>query len=125
MDQTACSVGGLIHIDFADPDNTYVKKLDVDFEAYDHCLCITDTKGSHADLTDEYASIPADMKKAAAYFGKEVLRQVDEKEFFGKLAELREKLGGPSGASRPPFLWRREESGRGDRRIGAGRFRCI
>lgn len=93
MDQTACSVGGLIHIDFADPDNTYVKKLDVDFEAYDHCLCITDTKGSHADLTDEYASIPADMKKAAAYFGKEVLRQVDEKEFFGKLAELREKLG--------------------------------
>ena len=75
MDQTACSVGGLIHIDFADPDNTYVKKLDVDFEAYDHCLCITDTKGSHADLTDEYASIPADMKKAAAYFGKEVLRQ--------------------------------------------------
>ena len=59
----------------------------------DHCLCITDTKGSHADLTDEYASIPADMKKAAAYFGKEVLRQVDEKEFFGKLAELREKLG--------------------------------
>ncbi|MCD8020102.1 MAG: galactokinase, partial [Clostridiales bacterium] len=93
MDQTACSVGGLIHIDFADPDHMLVKKIDVDFEAYDHCLCITDTKGSHADLTDDYAAIPVDMKKVATYFGKEYLREVDEKEFYAKLADLRQAVG--------------------------------
>ena len=116
MDQTASSVGGLIHIDFADPAHTYVKKIDVDFEAYGHCLCITDTKGSHADLTDDYAAIPADMKKAASYFGKEVLREVDEKEFYGRLAELREKLGDRSVLRAIHFL---EEEKRVDEEIAA------
>lgn len=116
MDQTASSVGGLIHIDFADPAHTYVKKIDVDFEAYGHCLCITDTKGSHADLTDDYAAIPADMKKAASYFGKEVLREVDEKEFYGRLAELREKLGDRSVLRAIHFF---EEEKRVDREIAA------
>ena len=116
MDQTASSVGGLIHIDFADPAHTYVKKIDVDFEAYGHCLCITDTKGSHADLTDDYAAIPADMKKAASYFGKEVLREVDEKEFYGRLAELREKLGDRSVLRAIHFF---EEEKRVDEEIAA------
>lgn len=116
MDQTASSVGGLIHIDFADPAHTYVKKIDVDFEAYGHCLCITDTKGSHADLTDDYAAIPVDMKKAASYFGKEVLREVDEKEFYGRLAELREKLGDRSVLRAIHFF---EEEKRVDEEIAA------
>lgn len=116
MDQTASSVGGLIHIDFADPAHTYVKKIDVDFEAYGHCLCITDSKGSHADLTDDYAAIPADMKKAASYFGKEVLREVDEKEFYGRLAELREKLGDRSVLRAIHFF---EEEKRVDEEIAA------
>lgn len=93
MDQMACSVGGLIHIDFKDVENPMVEKVDVDFSSYHHSLCITDTKGSHADLTDEYAAVPAEMKQVAAYFGKEVLREVDEAEFYGKISELREKLG--------------------------------
>lgn len=79
MDQMACSVGGLIHIDFADPKNPIVEKVEVDFGAYRHSLCITDTKGSHADLTDDYARIPQEMKKVALFFGKEFLREVDEK----------------------------------------------
>ena len=116
MDQTASSVGGLIHIDFADPAHTYVKKIDVDFEAYGHCLCITDTKGSHADLTDDYAAIPADMKKAAAYFGKEVLREVDEKDFYGRLADLRDKLGDRSVLRAIHFF---EEEKRVDEEIAA------
>ena len=56
-------------------------------------LCIVDTKGSHQDLTPDYAQIPADMKAIATYFGKEVLRDVDEKEFFAAIPALREKLG--------------------------------
>ena len=93
MDQTACAVGGLIHIDFKDPKAPVVEKVDVDFENHACSLCIVDTKGSHQDLTPDYAQIPADMKAIATYFGKEVLRDVDEKEFFAAIPVLREKLG--------------------------------
>ncbi len=93
MDQMACSVGGLIHIDFADPKNPIVEKIEVDFGAYRHSLCITDTKGSHADLTDDYAQIPQEMKKVALFFGKEFLREVDEKEFYKNIATLQKECG--------------------------------
>lgn len=93
MDQMACSVGGLIHIDFADPKNPIVEKIEVDFGSYRHSLCITDTKGSHADLTDDYAQIPQEMKKVAAFFGKEFLREVDEKDFYKNIAKLQKECG--------------------------------
>lgn len=93
MDQTACAVGGLIHIDFADPTKPVVEKVEVDFEAHKYSLCIVDTKGSHHDLTDDYAEIPEEMKLVADFFGKEFLREVDEKDFFANIAMLREKLG--------------------------------
>lgn len=80
MDQMASSVGGLIFIDFKNPEVPVVKQVPIDFEAYGHSLCIVDTKGSHADLTPDYAAIPEEMKKIAKYFGKEVLREVDEQE---------------------------------------------
>ena len=89
MDQCACAVGGLINIDFKDPSAPVVRHLDVDFSKFDHSLCIVDTKGSHADLTDEYAAIPAEMKSVAAFFGKEVLRDVDVDAFYSNLAEVR------------------------------------
>ena len=91
MDQMACSVGGMIYIDFAK--DTYVKKLDVDFNQFEHSLCIVDTKGSHADLTDEYAAVPAEMKAVAEYFGKELLFEVDEDIFYNEIANIREKTG--------------------------------
>ncbi|WP_075720981.1 galactokinase [Roseburia sp. 499] len=93
MDQMACSVGGLIHIDFADLKNPMVEKVEVDFDVYHHSLCITDTKGSHADLTDDYALIPQEMKKVASFFGKEFLREVDEKEFYKNIAKLQKECG--------------------------------
>ena len=93
MDQMACSVGGLIHIDFADPEHPIVEKVDVDFSAYGHSLCITDTKGSHADLTDDYALIPQEMKKVAGFFGKEFLREVDAEEFYKNISGLRKECG--------------------------------
>ena len=70
MDQMASSVGSLVNIDFKDTKNPVIKKVDVDFAKFSHSLCIVDTKGSHADLTPEYAAVPIDMKKVAAYFGK-------------------------------------------------------
>ena len=93
MDQMASSVGNLIFIDFADVKNPVIKKVDVNFEDFDHSLCIIDTKGSHADLTDEYAAIPEEMKKVAAYFGKEVLREVDKNEFYIHIPEIRKLAG--------------------------------
>ena len=80
MDQMACSVGGLIHIDFRDPAKPQVRKINVDFSCFRHSLCILDTKGSHADLTPDYAAIPEEMRKAASYFGKEVLGEVSEED---------------------------------------------
>ena len=89
MDQCASSVGSLINIDFNDVAKPIVNKVDVDFSNFRHSLCIVDTKGSHADLTDEYAAIPMEMKKVANYFGKEFLREVDEEDFFNDIAGAR------------------------------------
>lgn len=89
MDQCASSVGSLINIDFNDVAKPIVNKVDVDFYKFGHSLCIVDTKGSHADLTDEYAAIPMEMKKVANYFGKEFLREVDEEDFFNDIAGAR------------------------------------
>lgn len=89
MDQCACSVGSLINIDFKDNSNPVVRKVEVDFPEFKHSLCIVDVHASHADLTADYASIPTEMKAVAKMFGKEVLREVDEKEFYARLPEVR------------------------------------
>ena len=93
MDQMACSVGALCHMDFADPANPVIEKIDYDFGAAGFSLCITDTKGSHADLTPDYAAVPAEMCSVAKALGKNVLREVPEELFLSSLPSLREKLG--------------------------------
>ena len=93
MDQMACSVGNLVHIDFADPGAPKVEKVDFDFNQYEYSLCITDTKGSHADLTADYAAIPEEMKKVAHFFGKEVLREINMEQLLGQIAQVREAAG--------------------------------
>lgn len=93
MDQMASSVGSLVNIDFEDPEKPIVRKVNVDFDKFSHSLCIVDTKGSHANLTPEYAAIPPEMKSVAKYFGKEFLREVDEKEFYENIASVRAKVG--------------------------------
>lgn len=91
MDQTVSSVGGLVFIDFIDPVNPKIEKCIFDFEEAGFCICVTDTKGSHADLTGDYVSVPAEMKKVADCFGKDYLRQVDKREFFENIPKLRER----------------------------------
>ncbi|MBQ4155845.1 MAG: galactokinase, partial [Clostridia bacterium] len=92
MDQMACSYGGFVGIDFDDTANPVIEKVDFDFKAVDHSLCIVDTGGCHADLTGDYAGVPAEMKAVAAYFGKGVLRDVDEDEFYSSIPKLRETV---------------------------------
>ena len=93
MDQMACGVGGIIAIDFADPSKPIIDKIDFDITAAGYNLCIINTGGNHADLTDDYAAIPAEMKSVAAHFGKKVLRETDEDAVIAAIPELREKLG--------------------------------
>ena len=93
MDQTASSVGNLVHIDFADKANPVIEEVSCDLGKYGYSLCITDTKGSHANLTPDYAAIPTEMRAAAAVFGKEVLHGVTMEELIEKSAEVRAAAG--------------------------------
>ncbi|MBE6549157.1 MAG: galactokinase [Ruminococcaceae bacterium] len=93
MDQVACAVGGIVAIDFADPKQPEIEKVDLDISAKGYNLCIVNTGGNHADLTDDYASVPSEMKAVAAHFGKSVLRELDENELVREIPVLREKLG--------------------------------
>jgi galactokinase len=93
MDQTACAVGGLVTIDFKDPSKPVVKKVNFDFVSTGFTLVITDTGGSHADLNEEYASLPKEMKAVAGELGAKVLRQVTLKQILDIAPVIREKVG--------------------------------
>lgn len=93
MDQTACSVGSFVTIDFENPKVPKIEEVKFDFAACGHALCIVDTKGNHSDLTDEYGFIRSEMESVAQYFGKSVLREVSETEFYSEIAEVRKKVG--------------------------------
>ena len=93
MDQMASSVGSFVKIDFEDTEKPVITKVNFDFAKCGYALCIVDTGGSHAELTGEYAAVRKNMESVAGFFGKDVLRQVDEKEFYGNISAIREKLG--------------------------------
>ena len=93
MDQSASSVGGVVAIDFADVEKPLVEKIDLNLAKEGYALCIVDSRSSHADLTDAYASIPAEMKGVAALFGQDHLRGITEQQLLEKTAEIREKCG--------------------------------
>ena len=93
MDQMASAVGNLITIDFFDKENPVIRPVKVDFSAYGHALCIIDSGADHADLTDEYAAVPGEIKAVAAYFGKEVLTQINEADFYAAIPQLRKTCG--------------------------------
>ncbi len=93
MDQVACAAGGFVTIDFENPKAPVAQKIEFDLSAKGYSLCIVNTGGSHANLTDDYAAVPAEMKAVAAHFGKPVLRGLTEEEIISKSAELRKKCG--------------------------------
>lgn len=92
MEQMACSTGGLILIDFKEQENPVIEQTACDFTEHAYSLCIVETKGSHADLTDDYAAIPKEMKQVAKCFGKEYLSEVEEKAFYERLAWIRNQV---------------------------------
>ena len=93
MDQTACATGGAVAIDFADTVHPKIKQINFDLAALGYALCVVNTRGSHADLTPDYASIPTEMKAVAGLFGKSVLRELDKEEVLARCAEVRNAFG--------------------------------
>ena len=91
MDQTASAVGGLVTIDFADKERPDIRPVHFDFSTTGHALCIIDSRADHADLTDEYAAIPGELRELCAFFGKEVITEIPEEEFYAAIPALREK----------------------------------
>ena len=93
MDQMACAVGGFVYIDFESPKNPIVEPINFSLTDAGYSLAIVNTGGNHADLNDDYASVPAEMKSVAAEMGQDVLRGLSEEDIIAKIPALREKLG--------------------------------
>ena len=93
MDQMACAVGGFVYIDFKDTKNPVIEKIPFDLSAQGYALCIVNTGGNHADLNDDYASVPAEMKSVAKLFGAEYLRKISKKKVLDNVSTIRETVG--------------------------------
>ncbi|MFC1484547.1 galactokinase [Candidatus Neomarinimicrobiota bacterium] len=93
MDQTASAVGGILSIDFLDPATPIIHTHEFDFTGTGYSLLVVNTGGSHADLTEAYASIPTEMKEVARYLGAEVLRSVEGEKLYNSLSQVRKQLG--------------------------------
>ena len=93
MDQTASTVGGIVAIDFADPGAPVITPVEFDFAECGYVLCIIDSGADHAELTEEYAAITNELKAVCRLFGKKHLREVDEREFYARIAEVRRAAG--------------------------------
>lgn len=122
MDQMASAVGGAVAIDFADPAAPAVRRVGYDFAASGHTLCIVDTGSCHADLTGDYAAIPAEMGAVAAYFGKTVLREVDEGAFRAALPALRRAVGDRAVLRALHFFQENRRAGEEADALSAGEF---
>ena len=92
-DQAACASGGCLWMDFENNADPKTEKIDFDLAKYGYSLCIVNTGGNHADLTEDYAAVPAEMRSIAALMGKTVLRCCDEEDFMGRISYLRTLVG--------------------------------
>ena len=93
LDQLSCATGGVVAVDFRDPAAPSIQQVPVDLAAHGYALCIVDVHASHADLTDDYAAIPQEMRQAAACFGRGVLGQVPFEEFMAGIPAVRSACG--------------------------------
>ncbi len=93
MDQAACASDGAFLMDLKDPEHPVIKRVELDLEKEGFSLCVVKCGAGHEDLTADYASIPGELARVSAFFGKTVLREVPEELFRGSLAELRKACG--------------------------------
>lgn len=93
MDQVACAMGGIVTIDFKDPQDPKIRKVEFDFAAQDYSMIVVDTGGTHADLTADYAAVPTEMKSVAELLGHKVCREIELEDLMSEMGKLREEKG--------------------------------
>jgi len=93
LDQAACAMGGVAAMDFADPAAPAVERIELDLGSVGYAMCILDSRASHAGLTGEYAAVTEEMRAVSRHFGREVLREVPEEEFYAAIPQLRREAG--------------------------------
>jgi len=93
LDQATSAVAGFVAMDFADPKAPVVNKVEFDFATTGHALCVVNTGGSHAGLTDEYAAVRGEMQAAARVLGVEFLRDTTQENLMANIATVREQCG--------------------------------
>lgn len=93
MDQMACAVGGFVFIDFMDNANPIIEPIDFSLSGHGYTLCVVNTGGNHANLNEDYASVPTEMKSVAAYFGESVLRPLSAEKIIENASVLRKTVG--------------------------------
>lgn len=125
MDQVACAMGGIVTIDFADPSDPKIRQVDFDFAAQDHSLVVVDTGGTHADLTDDYAAVPAEMKSIATLLGAKVSRELTKEQLLKNMPTLREKAGDRAVLRVMHFLGDNERVGRQVDALENGDFKAF
>ena len=116
MDQIACATGGLVAVDFANPQQPRLEKIDFDFAKANYCLLVVDTGGQHADLTEDYAAIPREMQAVARQFGKNFCREIGRDEILNNIPQLRAQVGDRAVLRALHFF---DENERVDREIAA------
>lgn len=120
MDQMACSVGNMVHIDFKFPENPEVERIEFDFSKTGYSLCITNTRGSHSMLTDEYAAVPGEMKKIASLLGHDVLRPVTMDDILSNITMLRKEAGDRAVLRAMHFVEETKRAGEEARALNSG-----
>lgn len=115
MDQMACAVGGTIVLDFSD--GVKYEKVDFSFDSLGCDLVIVNTGKGHADLSEEYSSVPQEMHAIANVFGVEQLSQISEDDLLRRLPEVRERVGSDRAVLRALHFF--EECGRVDKAVQA------
>ena len=116
LDQTACAVGGLLAVDFADPKNPVIRKPDVNFSDYGYSLVIVNTGSDHADLSRDYSAIPMEMKNVANFFGKSVCREITMDRLLEEIEAVGTEVGDRAVLRALHFM---EENDRVDREVSA------
>ena len=89
MDQMACAVGGAVLFDFSDGGCPRYEKVDFSFQDIGYQMVIVNTGKGHADLSDAYSGIPAEMKEAAAVTGVELLHETTQEQLLKKCKEIK------------------------------------
>ena len=93
MDQMACAVGGFVYMDFENAENPIVEPISFSLSDAGYTLCIVNTGGSHANLNEDYAAIPGEMRAVAKLLGREVLRGLTEEDIIKNLNNIRRLVG--------------------------------